>query len=102
MGGSCKVLGIDKDAEGLETIEMESFQRKFVFYYLYDRNNHLEKNSRGQTMTSSKVSKRNLKVKRKTTLFHLYCEILKAFSFKTGSWTQPCTGEPSSAPARTP
>lgn len=43
MGRSCKVLGTDRAAEGLETIEMESLQRKLVFYYLYDRNEHLEK-----------------------------------------------------------
>lgn len=42
-GGGCKVLGTDRAAEGLETIEMESLQRKFVVYYLYDRNKHLEK-----------------------------------------------------------
>lgn len=69
MGGGCKVLGTNRAVEGLETIEMESLLRKFVFYYLCDRNKHLgKKDPRGQTMTSSKVFKRNLKVKRKTTL----------------------------------
>lgn len=86
MGRSCKVLGTDRAAEGLETIEMESLQRKLVFYYLYDRNEHLEKKiPPGQTMTSSTVFKRNSNVKRKTTLFHQDCKILKAFCFKTGS-----------------
>lgn len=54
---SCKVLthGTGRAAEGVETTEMESLQRKFVFYYLCDwKGIKKEKHWRGQTMTSSK------------------------------------------------
>lgn len=51
---SCKVLthGTGRAAEGVETTEMESFQRKLVFYYLCDWTGR--RKTLTQTMTSSK------------------------------------------------
>lgn len=54
---SCKVLthGTGRAAEGVETTEMESLPRKFVFYYLCDwKGIKKEKHWCGQAMTSSK------------------------------------------------
>lgn len=77
---SCKVLthGTSRAAEGLETIEMESLQRKCVFYYLYDWTGIGKKKiPAGKQWRHSKISKGICRwrddVRAKTTLFYNSC-----------------------------
>lgn len=86
----------NRAAEGLETIEMESLQRKFVFYYLYDQNKHLEKRfpwanddviQRFQTEFEGEEMQLE-KNQHCSTKIAKHCQV---FSFKMGSLTHPCT-----------